>query len=929
MRPLYDSILDILGWWDNTASIEGWYSDDFGQDAGNGYAHWKLLTQDHTLVNGGADLTDGDWLYSVTDNDLRTVGNGGYVENANGYDIRFETTTGTKLSHRVIYYDGTTGALIVLIKVPTLTYATDTEVKMWFGNSSVTTPEESTGAFNSNYKGVWPMSESPADGPTLDATSSGRDSDGDFSFNHTVGSGENRVIYILTSAQDSNHANLPVDSVTVGGVAATKIRHDEAAGNNRTEIWRLVAPAVGTQSIAVSATGSIGEFAAFAISFFDADQSDPDEADNGATGNSSGPSVSITPLTDQAWILSVCSAEASFSSNGTDQTTIATLTDQSFENARATYEGPKSPAGSADTQSFGLSSGQSWAMSSVVVKPAAQIKDLTANQYNMLADGGMTSGDLITGPIHKAIEFDGSDDYLVNTAWQSVIDENDARTISAWFAISSLVNSNWVSWGEAGSNNLSSLGDYGGDIGFLGYANDHAYSGAAYDDGLFHKISITHDGSTIKVIIDGVERVSASTTLGTNTLQDLFFGRWKDGGYANVKLAMIRISDVGRSNGYEITQYNAEVDNASFWSTGALDGGGGTAYTTTLTEPVVIVDVLVRQTSRTLTEVVTVVDTVIRTLSKTVVEVVTIVDTVVRSTSKVFTEVATIVDSVIRQVSRQFTEVVTLADTVVHQVTRVFTEVITIVDTITTAIVYLKELVEAVAVVDTITKQTTKVLGETVTIVDTVIRQISRVYVETVTVVDTVLKSLSKTLGEAVTVVDTITKQTTKMLTETVTVVDSIVRQITRVYTETVVVVDNLLKTTARSFTEAVAVVDSVLKTTAKVLGETITAVDTLLAGISFTRVLSETVTVVDSFIKSFGTVFTETVTLVDTITTQLFSKMRKGITVILSKVKDSMAEIRNVAGVIGTKRPEGTILKSRNEAAKLGTRDNEKSVLK
>lgn len=203
----------------------------------------------------------------------------------------------------------------------------------------------------------------------LDNTSSGRNSTGNITVSHVVGSGSNRVLYVKTSAQDSNHANLPVTGITYGGVALTKVRHDEATGNNRTEIWRLIAPAVGTANIVVTFTGSIGEAACIGISLTGVDQTTPTDANNGATGNSSGPSVSITSVTDNAWFLTICSAETTFSSNGTGQTTIATLTDQSYENARGTYEGPKTPAGT-DTQSFVIASGQSWALSSVAVRPA-------------------------------------------------------------------------------------------------------------------------------------------------------------------------------------------------------------------------------------------------------------------------------------------------------------------------------------------------------------------------------------------------------------------------------------------------------------------------------------------------------------------------------------------------------------------------------
>lgn len=213
----------------------------------------------------------------------------------------------------------------------------------------------------------------------LDATSSGRNSTGTITVSHIMGSVSNGVLYVLTSAQDSNHANLPVTSILFGLQSMTKVRSDEATGNNRTEIWRLIAPTAGTANIVATVTGAIGEFALIGISLSGANQTDPTDAQNGTSGNSGTASTIVTSVSNNAWFLTMCSAEPNFSSNGTGQTTIATLTDQSFENARGTYEGPKTPAGS-DTQSFGLSFGSSWAISSVAVKPVAG----TAQNSNFL-----------------------------------------------------------------------------------------------------------------------------------------------------------------------------------------------------------------------------------------------------------------------------------------------------------------------------------------------------------------------------------------------------------------------------------------------------------------------------------------------------------------------------------------------------------------
>lgn len=367
---------------DTTPTLEFTGTDPEGEDVryqvriedgtaySNGFKYRKAVTQNISQVSGSADFTNIDVHFATLDPDLRTVANGGKVEHASGYDIRFETSGGTKLDHDVITWSATTGLLKVNMRVPTLTYASGTALYMYYGKTGLSATESNeTGTYNSAYKGVWHLKEDPS--------------------------------------------------------------------------------------------GS-----------------------------------------------------------------------------------------------------------------APQCLDSTSNNYDMTSGGTMTSADLVAGPVHSAVEFDGTDDYLTNTSWASVIDENDAFTISHWFSISSLPNSQMVAWGEAGASNLCSTGVFGSNIGFLGYSNDHLVSGYPFDENEWHKMSVTHNGTTVKVIIDGRELLSESMTLGTNASQDLFFGRWKDGGYFPCKLAEVRISDVARSTDWEITQYNSERNPAAFWTIGAEEAAG-------------------------------------------------------------------------------------------------------------------------------------------------------------------------------------------------------------------------------------------------------------------------------------------------------------------------------------------------------------------
>ena len=132
---------------------EAWYD--------NGYLYKKQLTIDGTQVPGGSTLNNFPVLVSITDSQLRTTANGGRVTNANGYDIIFtDDAEGTKLSHEIESYNGTTGTIVMWVKVLNLYSGSNTNLYMYYGNSSISTSQENkTDVWGSNYKGVWHMDD--------------------------------------------------------------------------------------------------------------------------------------------------------------------------------------------------------------------------------------------------------------------------------------------------------------------------------------------------------------------------------------------------------------------------------------------------------------------------------------------------------------------------------------------------------------------------------------------------------------------------------------------------------------------------------------------------------------------------------------------------------------------------------------------------
>lgn len=130
-----------------------------------------------TISSGQMPGTETDFpiLISETHADLKTVGNGGYVQNANGYDVAFfsDSALTTQLKHEVERYNAATGETICHVKVPSC--AVGTVIYRAFGDSGISASQENiTGTWNSAYKGVWHLPDGTTLG-VLDSTINDRD----------------------------------------------------------------------------------------------------------------------------------------------------------------------------------------------------------------------------------------------------------------------------------------------------------------------------------------------------------------------------------------------------------------------------------------------------------------------------------------------------------------------------------------------------------------------------------------------------------------------------------------------------------------------------------------------------------------------------------------------------------------------------------
>ena len=193
---------------------------DIGADEyGSGlFAYRRLITILDSMTPSGcaANLSNFPVLVSiVNDPELRTVTNGGHVQNANGYDIIFRASDEhTELDHEVESYVGVNGTLVAWVRIPTLTYNGPTTIYMYYGDPGISSPTANpTGVWNTAYgwRGVWHLNETPADNTTgahKDSTSNANNGtpqdfqDGDGGSTYATGIAAGADLFAASGASD-------------------------------------------------------------------------------------------------------------------------------------------------------------------------------------------------------------------------------------------------------------------------------------------------------------------------------------------------------------------------------------------------------------------------------------------------------------------------------------------------------------------------------------------------------------------------------------------------------------------------------------------------------------------------------------------------------------------------------------------------------
>lgn len=189
----------------------------------------------------------------------------------------------------------------------------------------------------------------------------------------TIG-GVGRVLVVGISVDTVSGS--AISTVTYAGQALT--RRGQAGSNPLTEIWTLVNPPAGTADVVASyGAGQTDQMAVGALAFTGVNLTTHlDVATVQTTGNSNTASATITPVTDNAWLVDAVSVN-----NGV-AITMGALTNRvsrwnlrlgtSVTGAGATL-GPVSPAAARTLQWTWGGNNRNWAQVAIALRPAPQL----------------------------------------------------------------------------------------------------------------------------------------------------------------------------------------------------------------------------------------------------------------------------------------------------------------------------------------------------------------------------------------------------------------------------------------------------------------------------------------------------------------------------------------------------------------------------
>lgn len=187
-----------------------------------------------------------------------------------------------------------------------------------------------------------------------------------YTFTHRVGTGiTNRCLVVGVSV----FATGTVSTITYNSVSMTFIRSD-TNGVYRSELWQLVAPATGSNTVEVTLSASLTSIAN-AQSYSEVDQTTPIDADNGNNGTGNPASASVTTITDADRVVGNLSTQTASGVTSQANQAPRTTNTGALGTASSDDKGIIDIAGATTLQWNNITALQSWAVSLAALKPVS------------------------------------------------------------------------------------------------------------------------------------------------------------------------------------------------------------------------------------------------------------------------------------------------------------------------------------------------------------------------------------------------------------------------------------------------------------------------------------------------------------------------------------------------------------------------------
>lgn len=190
-----------------------------------------------------------------------------------------------------------------------------------------------------------------------------------YSWSHTCTGGNGYLVVgvsMLSLAQT-------VTGITYNSIALTFIgAQNSVTGAARVELWGLVAPTTGANTIAVTLSGAIAS-AAVASSYIGVNQSLPTESFAGAQATNVGAAdatVNSTTVADNDWVVDMIATDDIAITVGAGQTQVGNVTGVGGSGAMS-YEGPKTPAGAVTMSWTDVGALFTWSIGAVALRPTS------------------------------------------------------------------------------------------------------------------------------------------------------------------------------------------------------------------------------------------------------------------------------------------------------------------------------------------------------------------------------------------------------------------------------------------------------------------------------------------------------------------------------------------------------------------------------